>query len=53
MVWTPTCEFRGQEGFEQFYRCLTGNLFDRVHEVSDIKIESSRRRLRPSPSRST
>lgn len=41
MVWTPTCEFRGPEGFEQFYRCLTGNLFDRVHEVTDIKIEAA------------
>lgn len=41
MVWTPTCEFRGQEGFEQFYRCLTANLFDRNHDVSDIKIEST------------
>ena len=40
MVWTPTCEFRGPEGFEQFYRCLTANLFDRNHDVSDIKIES-------------
>ena len=39
MVWTPTCQFDGTEGFEEFYRCLTGNLFDRVHEVHDIKID--------------
>lgn len=38
MVWTPTCEFRGKTGFEEFYRSLTSNLFDRLHEVSDIKI---------------
>jgi hypothetical protein len=38
MVWTPTCQFDGPEGFEEFYRCLTGNLFDRVHEISDISI---------------
>lgn len=40
MVWTPTCEFHGQVGFEEFYRNLTSNLFDRVHEVSDIKINT-------------
>lgn len=39
MGWTPTCQFDGPEGFEEFYRCLTGNLFDRVHEVHDIKID--------------
>lgn len=39
MVWTPTCEFRGQVGFEEFYRNLTASQFDRKHEVSDIKIE--------------
>ena len=39
MVWTPTCEFKGQVGFEEFYRNLTGNLFDRKHEVHDIKID--------------
>jgi hypothetical protein len=39
MVWTPTCQFDGKAGFEEFYRCLTGNLFDRVHEVYDIKID--------------
>ncbi len=39
MVWTPTCQFDGQVGFEEFYRNLTGNLFDRKHEVHDIKID--------------
>ena len=39
MVWTPTCQFDGQVGFEEFYRNLTGNLFDRKHEVHDINIE--------------
>ena len=39
MVWTPTCQFDGQVGFEEFYRNLTGNLFDRKHEVHDIDIE--------------
>ncbi len=39
MVWTPTCQFEGQVGFEEFYRNLTGNLFDRKHEVNDIKID--------------
>jgi hypothetical protein len=38
MVWTPTCEFRGQVGFEEFYRNLTSNLFDRNHDVTDVKI---------------
>lgn len=41
MVWTPTCEFHGQVGFEEFYRNLTANLFDRKHEVTDIKIDAS------------
>jgi hypothetical protein len=40
MVWTPTCEFRGPAGFEEFYRNLTGNLFDRKHEVFDITINT-------------
>lgn len=39
MVWTPTCQFDGAVGFEEFYRCLTSNLFDRKHEVYDIKID--------------
>lgn len=39
MVWTPTCQFDGPVGFEEFYRNLTGNLFDRKHEVYDINIE--------------
>jgi len=39
MVWTPTCQFDGPAGFEEFYRNLTGNLFDRKHEVNDINIE--------------
>jgi len=39
MVWTPTCQFDGPVGFEEFYRNLTGNLFDRKHEVHDINIE--------------
>ena len=39
MVWTPTCQFDGPVGFEEFYRNLTGNLFDRKHEVHDIKID--------------
>jgi ketosteroid isomerase-like protein len=41
MVWTPTCQFDGPAGFEEFYRNLTTNLFDRKHEVNDIKIEVS------------
>jgi hypothetical protein len=39
MVWTPTCQFDGQVGFEEFYRNLTGNLFDRKHVVHDINID--------------
>ena len=39
MMWTPTCQFDGPVGFEEFYRCLTGNLFDRKHEVNDINID--------------
>ena len=39
MVWTPTCQFDGPVGFEEFYRNLTGNLFDRKHEVHDINID--------------
>jgi len=39
MVWTPTCMFDNHVGFEEFYRNLTGNLFDRKHEVNDINIE--------------
>jgi hypothetical protein len=39
MVWTPTCQFDGQVGFEEFYRNLTGNLFDRKHEIHDINID--------------
>ena len=39
MGWTPTCQFDNHEGFEEFYRNLTGNLFDRKHEVNDINIE--------------
>jgi hypothetical protein len=39
MVWTPTCQFDGQVGFEEFYRNLTGNLFDRKHEINDINID--------------
>jgi len=40
MVWTPTCQFHGEVGFEEFYRCLTGNLFDRTHVVNDVKVET-------------
>jgi hypothetical protein len=39
MGWTPTCQFDGPAGFEEFYRNLTGNLFDRKHEVEDVKID--------------
>ena len=39
MFWTPTCQFDGLAGFEEFYRNLTASQFDRVHEVSDIKIK--------------
>ena len=39
MFWTPTCQFDGPVGFEEFYRNLTQNLFDRKHEVYDIKID--------------
>jgi len=39
MFWTPTCQFDGPVGFEEFYRNLTASQFDRVHEVSDIAIK--------------
>jgi|GEM_PF-1637038 len=38
MVWTNTCEFRGQEGFEEFWRNLTSNTFDRQHNVEDLEV---------------
>jgi hypothetical protein len=38
MIWTPTCQFYGPAGFEEFYRNLTTNMFDRLHKVSDIKV---------------
>ena len=38
MFWTPTCQFNGPVGFEEFYRNLTSGQFDRKHEVSNIKI---------------
>jgi len=40
MVWTPTCQFHGELGFEEFYRNLTGNLFDRTHVVTDVNTET-------------
>ena len=39
MVWTPTCEFHGPEGFIEFYRNLTQKMFDRVHVVRDINVQ--------------
>lgn len=39
MFWTPTCQFDGLVGFEEFYRNLTASQFDRKHEVNDIKIK--------------
>jgi hypothetical protein len=38
LEFTSACKLYGPAGFEQFYRCLTGNLFDRVHQVHDINI---------------
>ena len=38
MWFAPDCELRGPEGFVEFYRNLTGNLFDRLHVVRDIDV---------------
>ena len=38
MIWTPTCQFYGQPGFEEFYRNLTSGMFDRKHEIENIKV---------------
>lgn len=38
MIWTPTCQFYGPAGFEEFYRNLTTGMFDRKHEINDLKI---------------
>lgn len=37
--WTPTCQFQGHVGFEELYRSLTTNQFDRHHEVSNIRVK--------------
>ena len=38
MFWTPTCQFDGHDGFAEFYRNTTGNMFNRVHEVNDVAV---------------
>ena len=38
MIWTPTCQFFGPAGFEEFYRNLTSNMFDRKHEIQNIRV---------------
>ena len=35
----PTCDLHGHAGFEEFYRMLTTNLFDRNHDVHDVNVE--------------
>lgn len=39
MTWTPTCQFDGHTGFEEFYDQLRRGAFNRKHEVSDISID--------------
>ena len=41
MFWTPDCQFDGPEGFCEFYRNTTHNMFNRVHEVRDVAIKLS------------
>jgi len=39
MTWTPTCQFDGHAGFEEFYDNLRRASFNRKHVVSDIVVD--------------